>query len=348
MGSRRGWRAAGLGLTVGWLGAALSSAAARTDVPVLQSTMPDGTVRYSVPVSIGNGPPIAAELDTGSFGLRILAAAAAPDNYAATSLRRTYAFTGGEKFEGFLARATVGIGPSRTIDPLYVMVIDHVSCVEQKPHCYASRVKPDDYGIAGGGVANQGFKAILGISLRRVATDESAVNPLTQMGSGSWILSLPRPDGTETGHLIIDPDPSDRAGFAPLQLKSETEGRLAGWSDAALPGCLAGDDGRPPLCGDTLLDSGDPGFSVATTEVSEPKPYGADKSVTFEIGGAEGPVSVPFITGHDITSRVVLHPPRRGTATRISAGTLPFFSYDVLYNSRSGVIGFRKRDPLTR
>ena len=287
-----------------------------------------------------------AELDTGSFGLRVLTAAVPASAYAATEIRRTYAFTGGEKFEGFLARAGIGVGPARTDEPLYVMVIDHVSCVKAKPNCYSARVKPEEYGIAGGGVANRGFKAILGVSLRRAATDDSAINPLTLMGGGSWIVSLPRPGQAETGHLILDPDPSERASFATVQLKPESEmsDHLSGWADAALPGCLVGDDGQS-LCGDTLVDSGAPGFSIGSADVSEPKPYGAGKPVQFVIGGQDGPVSMPFTTGQDISSRVSLHPLPRGGDMQMSAGTLPFLAYDVLYDSRSGTMGFRKRNP---
>ena len=291
--------------------------------------------------------PIEAELDTGSFGLRVFAAVVTPDAYTATDMRRTYAFSGGEKFEGFLASSSVAVGPARTDTPLFIMVIDHISCVDSKPHCYSSRVKPEEYGIAGGGVPNKGFKAILGVSLRRAATDDSALNPLSLIGGGDWIVSLPQPGGSEAGHLIIDPDASDRAGFAPLQLKTEgavSGNHLAGWADASLPGCLVGGDGRR-FCGDTIFDSGAPGVSIGSPDVSKSGGYGADKAVKLEIGGADGPVSIPFITGHDNASRVVLHPPQRGSDTRISAGTLPFFSYDVLYDSKMGTMGFRRRVP---
>ena len=39
----------------------------RVEVPIRQLTLPDGMIRYSVPVSVGGNPPIDAMLDTGSL-----------------------------------------------------------------------------------------------------------------------------------------------------------------------------------------------------------------------------------------------------------------------------------------
>ena len=76
MGSRPRWKTAGAAAAIVWLGVGEpSEAVARIDVAVRQFTMPDGTVRYAVPVTIGESSPIMAELDTGSFGLRVLTAA---------------------------------------------------------------------------------------------------------------------------------------------------------------------------------------------------------------------------------------------------------------------------------
>ena len=323
-----------------------SPAAARTDVPVRQTVLPDGVTRYSVPITVGDGPPIEAELDTGSFGLRVLEAALQSSQYEATDLHRAYAFGGGAKLEGVLARAVLGVGSVRTDGPVLFQLVNRVDCVEAQPHCFASRVDAADYRIAGDGFARQGFSAILGLSMRRAATDDSAWNPLMSVKERSWILVLPRPGSTEPGHLVIDPDATDRAGFVTLQLRPEGEisGRLTGWADAALPGCLVPADGAAKLCGETVLDSGAPGIVVGTETVSTPQGWGPDKAARFEIGGANGPVSVPFKSGRGDASRVTLHPVR-GSSPQLSAGTMPFFSYKVLYDAGSGTMGFKPRDP---
>lgn len=327
--------------------AAPALAAGRVDVPVHQTVLPDGDPRYSVPVTVGGGAPIEAELDTGSFGLRVLKRALAPGQYRATTLHRSYAFAGGAMFDGVLARAVVGVGPTLTAAPVLFHLVERVGCADGKPDCAAAKVKAEDYGIAGDGLAGQGFPAILGLSLRRAADDDSAQNPLTAAGPRSWILTLPRPGSAEPGHLIIDPDDDDRAGFALVQLgpQASLSDRLAGWADAALPGCLV-EEGGERFCGRTLIDSGAPGVSVATDTVEGPKPWGAGRRARIEIGGAEGPLAVPLVSGADYASRVLLHP-RRGPAggTEISVGSLPYLSYAVLYDAEAGTMGFKPRDP---
>ncbi len=339
-------RAIGLAAAALLADACTAAAAERADVPVHQTVLPDGAPRYSVPVTVGDGPPIEAALDTGSFGLRVLASALSPDQYEATELHRRYPFGGGARFDGVLARATLGVGPIRTDGPVLFQRIDSVDCVEEKPDCPASRLGPEDYRIAGDGYAGQGFSAILGLSLRRTPGGvESAPNPLSVAGDRSWILLLPRPGSAEPGHLIIDPDARDRAGFTLVKLDAQpgTSGDgPPGWADTALPGCLVGRGQR--YCGRTLLDTGAPGLSVASPDARGPQPWGAGRSATLEIGGTGGPVSIPFMSGEGPATQVTLHPPR-GQGPVISAGTLPYFSYSVLYDAQAGTIGFKPRDP---
>lgn len=320
---------------------------ARTDVPIDQIVLPDGDTRYSVPITVGGSAPIQAALDTGSFGLRVLKAALTPDRYEATDIRRQYGFGGGARFDGVLARATLGVGAAQTDRPILFQLIDTVGCVEEQPDCPASRLRPEEYRIAGDGYAGQGFDAILGLSMRRAATDDSALNPLTVTGDRSWIVILPRPGSTEQGHLIIDPTDADRAGFVLLQLQPEggaSDGRQSGWSDTALPGCLVDVARKERFCGRTVLDSGAPGFSLASTKVRAPSPWGPGRKVSFEIDGDGTRMVMPFTTGRDWSTRVVAHPPRRSGAAEITAGTLPYFSYAVLYDAKAGTIGLKRRD----
>lgn len=327
--------------------AGAAQAAERADVPVHQTVLPDGTPRYSVPVTVGDGPPIEAALDTGSFGLRVMASALSPEQYEATDVQRRYPFGSGARFDGVLARATVGVGPIRSDAPILFHRIDRVDCVETKPDCPASKVKAEDYRIAGDGYPGQGFQAILGLSLRRAPVADSALNPLAVAGDRSWILVLPQPGSSEPGHLIIDPDAGDRAGFTLVKLDPQPAsggGDPPGWADAALEGCLVGSGHGERYCGRTVLDTGAPGLSVATSGVGGAKPWGAGRSATFEIGGTGGPVSIPFKTGDGPATQVTLHPPR-GQGPVISAGTLPYFNYAVLYDARAGTIGFKPRAP---
>ena len=338
-------RTIGLGAAAVLCAAGAAQAAERADVPVHQTMLPDGSPRYSVPVTVGDGPPIEAALDTGSFGLRVLASALSPGQYEATDLHRRYPFSGGARFDGVLARATVGVGPVRSDVPVLFQRIDRVDCVEEKPDCAASKVRPEDYRIAGNGYPGQGFSAILGLSLRHAPGVEAAPNPLSLTGDRSWILLLPRPGDAEPGHLIIDPDDGDRAGFALVKLDPQpgtTGDGSPAWADAALPGCLIGAGER--YCGRTMLDTGAPGLAVASSSAKAPTPWGPGRGATFEIGGPDGPVSMAFTSGDGPASQVTLHPPR-GQGPVISAGTLPYLDYAVLYDAKAGTMGFKRRDP---
>ncbi len=113
---------------------------------------------------------------------------------------------------------------------------------------------------------------------------------------------------------------------------------------ASLPGCLVWSGRRQSYCGETSLDTGTPGLSVATSEARVPKPWSAGRAATLEIGGKAGPVSIPFTSGDAAATAVVLHPPH-GPGAVISAGILPYLAYAVLYDAKAGTIGFKPRDP---
>ena len=323
-----------------------ADAAGRVDLPVRQIVLPNGDTRYAVPVTVGDGAPMEAELDTGSFGLRVLKGALKPDQFEPTDTRRSFAFSGGAKFEGILARATVGVGGARTDRPILFQVIDAVGCVERRPGCAASKIKAEDYRIAGDGIPGQGFDALLGIAMRRAQTEDSAFNPLAAMGAASWIVVLPRPGSPDPGHLVINPDADDRAGFQTMQLVAQSGAvdGIQGWADGALPGCLVDEDKGKRYCGKTLLDSGAPGFVANSADVSQPSPWKAGTRATFTIATGGTPVSVDFTSGGDWSRRVFLAPLRGGDGGRVSAGTLPFFSYAILYDAKAGTIGFKTRD----
>ena len=53
---------------------------------------------------------------------------------------------------------------------------------------------------------------------------------------------------------------------------------------------------------------------------------------------------MPFTTGRDWSTRVVAHPVRQPGGAEIAAGTLPYFSYAVLYDAKAGTIGLKRRD----
>ena len=240
--------------------AALASGAGRVEVPIRQTVLSDGNIRYSVPVSVGSGAPFDAMLDTGSFGLRVLSAAVSPDQYEATDLQRAYPYGGGARLRGIIARAVVKVGDASTGQPIPIQVVQSVDCTEERPRCAASKMSAEDYRIGGDGLAGQGFGAILGASLRTAPAEMGANNPLSAMAD-SWIVLLPPPGDPSPGRLILNPAADDLTGFRMFSLSQQPDhGGEPGWIDTKLPGCLVDDRSKQRLCAPVMLDSGAPGI----------------------------------------------------------------------------------------
>lgn len=241
--------------------------AARAEVPVHQVVLSDGTVRYWIPVMVGGNGPVRAMLDTGSFGLRILAQATPPDSYTTTGIQRTYAFQSGASLHGFIAEAVVDVGGAAAHAPIPIQVVQSVDCVPAKPACPVSRVSARDYLIGGDGLAGEGFPAIIGLSLRSAGVVPAANNPLGLIGVRTWIITLPLPGASAPGQIILNPGRAETTSFKLFQMPRQpareagTGGGArgntgaAGWQDQVIKGCL-GAEGARDFCGSTRVDSG--------------------------------------------------------------------------------------------
>jgi hypothetical protein len=230
----------------------------RIEVPVSQRRLSNGDVRFSVSVRVGGGIPIEAMLDTGSFGLRVMARALAPTQYGPTGITRGYGYGSGVVLRGPLARAVVTIGDATTGEPISIQVVQSVGCSQAKPACPASRLAPGDYGIGGDRLRREGFDAILGLSMRGLDAPSAAVNPLLVMGSRRWIVILPEPGTGAPGRVIINPGDSDLAGFRPLQLRlmpARADGRPQ-VLDSEIPSCPEKPLEQQSSCPPMMLDSG--------------------------------------------------------------------------------------------
>lgn len=236
-----------------------SFAATRIEIPILQHRLSNGEIRFTTAIRVGNGAPIDAMVDTGSFGLRVLARALNPAQYKDTGILRNYGFGSGVVLNGPLATAAVTIGPLNLPGLTNIQIVQSVSCRETAPHCPASKVTPDAYGIGGDGLPHEGYNAILGLSLRSPATPDAAINPLLRFENKRWIVMLPRPNSSENGRLIINPDATEMAGFHPVYLRTSDRGPTgipAQVKDAEIPSCLDQPLEQQALCPTMHLDSG--------------------------------------------------------------------------------------------
>lgn len=235
---------------------------ARVDVPISQRRLSDGTIRYSVPVRVGGGRIIDAMLDTGSFGLRVMHGVVSPERYQPTPDVRRYHFASGVVLEGRLARAEIAIGDAKTDAPVVIQLVRSVTCAALKPDCPAARLDAADYRIGGDGLPREGFKAILGLSMRAPPVSSPALNPLDFIGDRRWIIVLPRPDDTAPGKLIINPGADEVEEFQtfPVLLHpfSDTDSGGRALRESQMPGCLDAQAPDQDDCQPVLMDTGAP------------------------------------------------------------------------------------------
>lgn len=332
-----------------WLFAGLAAPAAaegtRVVVPIRRTVLPDGVVRYSVPVSVGGGAPIDALLDTGSFGLRILASALSPDQYRATDTERRFPYGSGALLSGPIATATVRVGDAETAAPIGFQLVRSVGCTERMPNCPAGSVSAERYGIGGDGLADQGFKAILGTSLLRAPAEVAANSPLPDLVDSSYLVILPRAGDDAPGELILNPAPEEAAGFALFRLEPQADaggGAAPGWKDARLPGCATQDRGRPK-CAPTLLDTGAPGLAILTSDAKQRAAIGPGHAMAVEFDRDGAHAAASFTTDGGAASGVTTGPPRGDFGPRIIAGTAIVEAFALLYDVRAGTVGLKPR-----
>ncbi len=312
----------------------------RVEAPIGQSRLANGAPRYWVELSIAEGAPMRALLDTGSTGLRVLAAAAPTSGVTPTGASKTYSYTSGAEFSGPVVRGRVALGQARTDGDVPFQLVDTVKCGKAKPDCPVSEVSPRDYRIGGRGAL--GYVAIIGTNMGQA----DAPNPLEALAD-SWIIELPLPGSTKPGRLILNPDDADRTGFTSVRLDPVFAELHGGFHDA-VPGCLTSADGARSLCGPVLLDSGAPVVEVALGAGVKPSAWPAGSTAVLAIAPIQGPpLTATFQADRDQVSTLRIHPGQGQPRNRISAGALPFYAFSVLYEPHARILGFKPRQPDT-
>lgn len=305
---------------------------ARTEVPIRQVRLSDGTIRYAIPITVG-GSTVLAGLDTGSIGLRLLPAAQTGLQTTAQPNSETYG--SGVILDGYVAQGQVSIGArSNSID---VQQVTGVSCddahKEDSTHkgCGASGGIAG-FRILGDGIPGEGFFGIIGI---RLNPNSKLRHPLIQLGVHRWIVSLPQPGSSQPGSLVLDPDERDLAGFIPVP-SGRSFGQVLACFYLQTPTAAR-------ACGNTLLDTGAPGIGVFNAGLPESVPDGATARLVF---GAEGATSPGLLLRLNDAQQVTNY--RGGTdpnvqGTDIRAGVAPYLGYDVLYDADKATIAVRAR-----
>lgn len=328
------------GHLLGGLMLAISATVAAAIIPIAQSVLPSGSIRYSVAVEV-NGYPVEAMLDTGSVGLRImpgtLPAAALPVEPPTLS----YHFATGVRVRGPVAPATVSIGHHRIDGTVYVQSIEQLDCLAVEPTCPAPAIRANDNRLFGEGFPGRGYKAVLGIGLRAAAVK----NPLTVTTDGSWIIDLPLPGQDSSGALTLAPTPAERDGYRLFQLSSESidtpVGRAVGWSDR-IPGCLVNLKTTRRVCLPTVLDTGAPFILVRSRSAGDTSLRPSNTLVAMLFGDVPDSPPLEFRVDSQAGAHVIVT--ESNDQEGINAGTLPYRYFHVFYDSTKGLIGIRPRD----
>jgi len=319
-------------LATGLLPAALPSGVKaqgeRSVVPIREVVIqPIGTPRYVITLVV-NGVPMEAGLDTGSVGLRLLPRAADRANVRASGPGYAYGYGSGVVLRGPDVQANVRIGKSE--QGITLQAVRSAGCRDGGNRCPAGKLTPQHYGLMGSGQPGRGFPAILGIRLE----SGQSVNPLTALGVQRWIVHLPA-RGSGGGALIFNPDARDMAGFVPLRTGVDRSGTVAGCLMVARP------DARQ-ICGPTLWDTGAPGIAVKNAAAPPAWQAGVAAEMRFVTSDGSRYPRIAFRAGdrnHGGHADFARAPQRAGLY--VSAGTLPFYAYDMLYDAVSGTMAIR-------
>ena len=328
------------------LGPCSALAGERIEVPLQQRVLSDGTIRYFVDISLGGSRPIAAMVDTGSTGLRILPETIPDSGFASISDKPSvYGYGSGVRLNGVLANIRLALGRLASPEPVPVQLVRTIDCYPKMPHCPASRISQADYRIGGDGLAKQGFEAIFGISMGSGPVD----NPLRLLGAKTWIVVLPRPGDKRPGALIVNPGAEETSGYTffptEARLKNLNGGAVA---HDAIPGCIVVEKTAKRICGPTLLDTGAPGVSISSAKAGERSGWrrGERMGIVFR-NRQGGEVKGEFRAGAGKPSQIRASSPKddKRTDTQISAGTVPYFLFSALYDDERHLVGLKRRGP---
>lgn len=311
--------------------------AVRTEVPVREVVLSNGTRRYAVLITVG-ATAIEAGLDTGSSGLRLVPGAVPETDARPTGRSDTYSYGAGAKLDGVVGEAQVAVGALQGATT--VQIVRRVGCTADKPRCAAASIPVAQYGIQGDGLPGEGFKAILGVNMARAEIP----GLFAGIGARRWIVELPRPGEDAPGRIVLNPTDAEAAGYTPLPVTPRFSEQKGGLHDA-VAGCLEIAASGHRICGAVMLDTGAPGLRVLSPDApSAAWPDGTP--ATLLLADAQGRVKATeaLVIGQRAqASHLTFERRSQSPAPAIFAGLLPYFAFSVLYDPEHGTVAFKAR-----
>lgn len=312
----------------------------RTEVPIQQVTLSDGTIRYWIPTNVG-GTSIDALLDTGTTGLRIL-----PDVISSADTPEgpsdSIAVGHTTLFIGQVSTGALTVGGLSASSPFEL--IKNV-CRDTLSNCRTTRGPIDrfghKYGIGAEGLPGEGFHALIGIKMG----PSDITNPLVAIGAKRWIVKLPRPHASTPGKLVLNPRDDEVADFSyiPLVTQIGTYKDIAALHDA-MSGCLQKLGSNERACGALTFDTGYSAVHVFNSALEQGTwPENTQAEMTI-FDGTEPRVGASFEAEKVNGSQIFVTKHRDDLGPVIFAGVTPYFAFEVLYDPSKNVIGLRPRD----
>jgi len=310
----------------------------RTEVPIREVVLSDGERRYTIPIHVGS-TAIEAGLDTGSTGLRILPNTLAASDAAGGGGNDRYAYGAGTEFKGEIGKGQLSIGSLAA--PATMQLIQAVDCVSSNPHCPASRVPIEKFGIQGSGLSGEGFRAIIGVNM----AEADVASPLPAIGARRWIVELPRPGSGSAGKLILNPTDEEVKDYTRLPILGAFASLKGGLHDA-VEGCLVNPASKDKSCGALLMDTGAPGIRLVNGTLGRsPWANGTAASLALYDAGQARALESFTIGLREHASHLEFAEESQIRGTVIYAGLSPYFAFDVLYDPANHGIGVKPRDP---
>lgn len=307
-----------------------------TIVPIRQTVLSSGSVRYSVRLRLGS-TILEAGLDTGSTGLRVLSRSLNFGEIEAGDAHISQAYSAGIRLDGVTGYGLLEIGNLGPKGDIPFHIVRSVTRLKDRPRGPAGEIPINEYGLQGDTLAGEGFDAILGLNL----ASGNVPNPLVALGVERWIIDLPLTGQGRKGRLILNPSAHSIRRFVRIPFDPEFSGVTSGMHDA-IAGCLENIASGDVISGPALLDTGAPGINVVGLP-SEPTRWPNGDRAHLSLGDEAGGVSIKFSVGRRAhASR--LHFSRQGMPTpRLIVGTLPYLACRVLYDASARQIGFKRR-----
>ena len=312
-------------------------AASTVTVPLTIADYPGASGKLLLaPVSVNGSPTVNVLLDTGSSGLRVLAAALGGTNVTTTT-EATLTQFGGEILTGHKASGRLTIGGVTAPGEIDFDLVEKISCIPNDPYCDPATVAKE--------VEDAGIQGVMGIGLR--GGSSGIVSPLPQLGaplSRGFTLRTGG-FGAKTGELVLGA--AELPGAATITLKSAgaLPGGATAWADDQIQLCYRVNDAdTDPPCSEAVLDTGSnldviharnlPASAITADGLLAP-------GVTFEVSHADG-FTMKLTVGSPITwSLDGILVDDQEAFTILGLGV--FFRHDVAFDLGHGKIGLLPR-----